>query len=202
MRNLGKPTQEQRNKLAALLDGESSVALSAADKNLLLDKGVILELNANEELIAAGKTNTNVYIVLDGIMRNWVWDYDIEKTVFFCTGGTVLISYYGFALDLEAPSTWEACCKSKVFMLDKNAFMSLVDSSHVFARWFLSNAYMQLAFIEKKNSVIQGKAYDRYISLIKNRPEIIRNVPLKTIASYLGITPQHLSYIRRKYQNQ
>lgn len=76
--------------------------------------------------------------------------------------------------------------------------MSMVNTSHDFARWCLINAYMQLAFINKKNSVIQGKACDRYASLVKNRPEIIRNVPLKIIASYLGITPQHLSYIRRK----
>lgn len=198
MINIGRPTLDQRRKLSGLIDNESSFVLSDADKNILIDKGVVMELRAGEALIVDGEINTNVYIVLDGIMRNWFWNGDIEKTAFFCTEGTLIISCHGFALDLPSPSSWEACCSSRIFMLDKDAFMSMVNTSHDFARWCLINAYMQLAFINKKNSVIQGKACDCYASLVKNRPEIIRNVPLKIIASYLGITPQHLSYIRRK----
>lgn len=198
MKILGQPTQEQRDKLASLIDGESWFALSEADKNRLLDHGVVLELRAGEELISAGNIDTNIYIVVDGVMRNWFWDGGMEKTSFFCTDGTVFISYHGFAFAIPAPNSWEACCPTRVFMLDRETFMSLIDASHDFSRWFLGNAYMQLAFVEKKSNFIQGKAYDRYMSLVRNRPEIIKNVSLKNIASYLGITPQHLSYIRRK----
>ena len=48
--------------------------------------------------------------------------------------------------------------------------------------------------------IIQGPAKERYESILKNRPEIIKNVSLKIIASYLGITPQYLSKLRRNMQ--
>ena len=38
----------------------------------------------------------------------------------------------------------------------------------------------------------------RYKALLSHRPEIIRNVPLKIIASYLGVTPEYLSNLRKK----
>lgn len=47
-------------------------------------------------------------------------------------------------------------------------------------------------------SIKQGDALSRYNKMIADRPEIFKQVPLKIIASYLGITQQHLSRIRRK----
>jgi ribosomal protein L10 len=42
-------------------------------------------------------------------------------------------------------------------------------------------------------------AKERFLSLIENRPEIMANVPLKVIASYLGVTPTYLSRLRKEY---
>lgn len=198
MIKLGKPTQVQRQKLSVLIDNESSFALRDADKDKLLDRGVIIELNQGEELIESGQINTNVYILFDGVMRNWLWEGDIEKTAFFCTEGTLIMSYHAFALGLPSPNYYAACCRSLLFMLSKEDFTDSIRENHNFSQWCLSNAYMQLAFIEKKNSVIAGSAREKYLSLLKNRPEIIRRVPQKIIASYLGITPQYLSLIRSK----
>lgn len=41
-------------------------------------------------------------------------------------------------------------------------------------------------------------AEERYLKLLQNRPSIVRNIPLKYIASYLGIKPETLSRIRKK----
>lgn len=37
---------------------------------------------------------------------------------------------------------------------------------------------------------------ERFDAMIRNRPEIMENVPLRIIASYLGITPQYLSKLK------
>ncbi|GAB4422434.1 MAG: hypothetical protein OHK0039_38460 [Bacteroidia bacterium] len=41
-------------------------------------------------------------------------------------------------------------------------------------------------------------AEERYLHLLDHRPDWIRRIPLKHLASYLGITPESLSRIRRK----
>ena len=47
------------------------------------------------------------------------------------------------------------------------------------------------------NSVFMGNARERYLQILAKRPEIIRHVSLKIIASYLGVTPNYLSNLRR-----
>lgn len=51
---------------------------------------------------------------------------------------------------------------------------------------------------EKKNSLINGDAPERFKSMLRNRPEIFEKVSKKAIASYLGITQQYLSVLLKK----
>ena len=48
-------------------------------------------------------------------------------------------------------------------------------------------------------SMLQETAEERYTSLVTNRPEIFQQVPLKYIASYLGITDSTLSRLRKSF---
>ncbi|MDZ7936228.1 MAG: Crp/Fnr family transcriptional regulator, partial [Emticicia sp.] len=61
------------------------------------------------------------------------------------------------------------------------------------------------SFFELKNhttSMIIDPAKDRYLNLIKEKPAIVQNVPLKQIATYLGITDTSLSRIRKEIANE
>lgn len=55
----------------------------------------------------------------------------------------------------------------------------------------------QIFSLEMKSSLINGTAKERYLALIKNRPDIIQAVPMKTIASYLGVTPSYICHIKQ-----
>ncbi len=50
-------------------------------------------------------------------------------------------------------------------------------------------------------SMVTQTAEQRYLSLLQHHPEIFQNVPLKQIASYLGVTDSSLSRIRRELMN-
>jgi hypothetical protein len=57
-------------------------------------------------------------------------------------------------------------------------------------------------YIEKEkrtNMLASMTAKEKYTELLKNgNPDIIKKIPLKNIASYLGVTPETLSRVRRK----
>ena len=86
--------------------------------------------------------------------------------------------------------------------IGKDNLKELIDSSAEFARWCLGNVQFQLYFFEMKGRIIQGSAKERYEAMMKNRPDIAMRVPLKIIASYLGITPQYLSKLRRELASE
>lgn len=58
--------------------------------------------------------------------------------------------------------------------------------------WFLG----QIWTIERKRTILAGDASERYDALILRRPELIQQVPIKAIASYLGIAETSLSRLR------
>jgi hypothetical protein len=60
---------------------------------------------------------------------------------------------------------------------------------------------MQNAYIREQLRVIQNlsmTAEERYSAFLKKYPQFAQRVPLKQIASYLGITPEFLSVVRKK----
>jgi DNA-binding MarR family transcriptional regulator len=69
----------------------------------------------------------------------------------------------------------------------------------------MGNLFGRLAaeslFLEKSKrelSLLTNTPEQRYLNLFTEHPELIRKIPLKYIASYIGVTPQALSRIRKR----
>lgn len=156
-------------------------------------------LKTGEPLISYGSLNTNVYIIKDGILRLIYFDGTNERTYAFALPGTMIMSFHAYHMRQPAFLQVEACTESTVLKISKREFDALMEESHEFALWICNSSIQQLYFLEMKMSVINGTAKERFISLIKNRPEIMEKVSLKIIASYLGITPEYLSTLKREF---
>lgn len=196
----GKPTQALRERLRELIRKESTYPISDSLIDRLVDSGVVIRLRAGEPITRSGETDPDFYILADGIMRCWHTESEgaVERTSYFGLPGTLCVSYHSYLLGQPSPNNHEACCQCTVVKISKEAVDALVEASAEFSRWLLGNAQFQLYFFEMKGRIIQGPARERYESLLKRRSEIVRKVPLKIIASYLGITPQYLSKLRRQ----
>lgn len=161
-----------------------------------------IHLKNNEPLIPYGKFDNNVYVLSSGIVRVCYFDGDKEKTFGFASPGTIIISYHSFFMRQPSFFQFESCGESVVMKVSKKDFDALIDRSHDFTKWILSLSSGQLYINEYKYSVINGLAKERFVALMKNRPEIMARVPLKTIASYLGVTPAYLSRLKKTFQKK
>ena len=188
-------------KLKELLANECSFRPSGKLLDELLAPAESIELKKNEVLIMSGRLDPNVYIVKSGVMRYSYMNGIREVTFAFALPGSVMIAMHSYYAHLPAFYQIEACCKSTVFKVPQSHYAHLVSSSHEFAQWALRYAQGQLFYLEKKDSVINGNAKERFISLIHTRPEIIEKVALKHIASYLGITQPYLSLLKKQLKN-
>lgn len=152
---------------------------------------------AKQPIICCGKVNTNVYVLKEGIMRRSYMNGDVDCTNGFALPGTTIMSYYSYYQGLPSNHRYEACVDSVVMVITKEDYERLICESHEFARYVNSLLMAQLYHDEMKMSVFSGDAKERYISLMKNRPEILRSVSLGVIASYLGVTQAYLSRLRQ-----
>jgi Mn-dependent DtxR family transcriptional regulator len=59
-----------------------------------------------------------------------------------------------------------------------------------------------LEALSRVESFVLDKPEDRYLKLIAQKPEIIKRVPDKYIASFIGVTPVSLSRIRKRLASQ
>lgn len=192
-------SQPMRARIKELFVMESAPYAVPQDDviNALIDSGRIITLKRGEALISEGDYNPDFYMLIDGIMRKWHWNEDVEVTSAFAMPGTQILDYHCYHGGKNSVGNIEACCKSKLFAVSKDAYDRMLAGSIEFSNWRLQMAYNQLYYMEMKQHVITGDARERYLAMAKTRKEIIQKVPLKIIATYLGITPQYLSYLRK-----
>jgi CRP-like cAMP-binding protein len=156
-----------------------------------------IRLKNKEVLIPYGKIDSSLYVQKDGLLRACYLDGENEKTYGFADAGTVTISYYSYFLNRPSVFKIESCGETTVLKMSKKTVSELIDSSHEFAKWLLSIEAGQLCANEFKHSAIIGTARERYLALIRNRPEIPERVSSKILASYLGVAPPYLSYLKK-----
>jgi CRP-like cAMP-binding protein len=156
-----------------------------------------IRLKNKEVLIPYGKVDSSLYVQKDGLLRACYLDGENEKTYGFSDPGTVAISYHAHFMNRPSVFQIESCGETTVLKMTKKQVEELSDSSHEFTKWLLATRTGQLYNNEFKFAAITGTAKDRYRFLVQNRPEILARVPAQTIASYLGVDPTYLSYLKR-----
>lgn len=168
-----------------------------------LDAMEEIEVKPSCRIIDFGKVCTDVFCVKKGIVRLFHVNDAKETTFGFASPGTIFMSPLSFYLDAPAFLMAETCkTPATLLRMDRATFYSFIDNSEEFARWMFSLASAQICICERKLSLINGTAMERYLAVLKNRPEIIESVTSRVLASYLDITPQHLCRLKQQLRGK
>lgn len=168
--------------------------------DLLLSKGKLRRYAKGDIVIECGKRTDDVFIVHSGIMRFVDMNGDRERTFAFALPGTIFFSKHSFVMQLPSYYQVEACCETELLVIGRDDFWKAAEQSHELALWLLRYAHGELFYQEYKNAAIHnGTAAERYRKMMTDRPAIIENVSQKIIASYLGVTPEYLSKLKREF---
>lgn len=196
-RKIGSKMRDLIKKLI-ISEGFGKITISDELMNDFINAGKLISLKGGEKVIAAGEINPDFYILIEGIMRQWYWNGEQEVTPAFGEPGTQILNFHSYIAGVPSNINIESCCKAKLFWVKRDVYDHFLNNSIEFCNWRLQMAYNQFFYSEERLSAIQEDAYQRYRILLESRPEIVKKVPLKIIATYLGITPQYLSYLRNK----
>lgn len=190
------------SRLTELLKLECDYVLDADIMSEFLGMGYVVSLDKLETLIHAGDYNPNFYIVVDGIMRCWYWNGDREKTAFFSTIPTLFVNYHSYYGGKGSFYSYQACSPTTLLCIRKEDVDAMMLRSHKLALWLLRMTQCQEYYYEVKHAVNLGLTKRKYRSLMETLPHVMREVPLQYIASYLDITPQYLSKLRKEMRDE
>lgn len=146
-----------------------------------------------------GQVHKNIYFILEGAVRTFYRDKNQDDiTSWLLFEGDLAISVYSFYNQAPSFEAMEALEDTWVLVLSYSNLMHLY-SKHMEFNYIgrtLTEAYY-IKSEEKANALRMLTAKERYEQLVKFHPTVLQRVPLRYIASYLGITQSTLSRIRR-----
>jgi CRP-like cAMP-binding protein len=157
----------------------------------------------HDYLIKEGTTAGYYYFLESGFARSYVIDLEGKDiTTKFFSAGDVVIDWHSYFLKSKCREDIQAITPCIAWKITFENFMKLftIEPFREVGRTRLVNNYFELK--NHSVSIIADPAKDRYLNLIKQKPDIMQNVPLKQIATYLGITDTSLSRIRKELANQ
>jgi CRP-like cAMP-binding protein len=151
-------------------------------------------------LLKAGEACKYINYIHHGSLRAFYLNKDgKESTVMFAVADWWVTDMYCFLNNKSAMMYIEALEDSYILQLSKEHLEKLFHKVPKFERFFrilMQNAYTreQLRVIESLSLSVE----QRYDSFLCKYPHIAKTVTQRQIASYLGVTPEHLSTIKKK----
>jgi CRP-like cAMP-binding protein len=178
------------NKHISLDTDEISYFTSLLKEKSVSKRGMILK---------DGQVCKEISFVKSGALRAYYRDKTgKESTIMFAITDWWVTDMFCFVNEQPAMLNIEAIEDSVVLQLLKADLDKLYIKIPKFERFF--RIIMQNAYIREQLRVIQNlslPANERYNLFLSKYPEIVKQVKQKQIASYLGITPEFLSMLRR-----
>lgn len=159
-----------------------------------------IHIKKGDYFLREGKVANHYWFIQSGLVRSYAIDpsgKDISTN--FYAGGDLLIDWPSFFMRQPIRENIQAITDCVCWQLDFNTFQNLFHSIEAFREQGRAN--LVKSYFTLKNhtiSIIADQAKERYLKLIKEKPELSQNVSLKHLASYLGITDTSLSRIRKE----
>ena len=178
---------------------KSIASLNEAEEKAFLSILEVKTFKKKEFLLQEGKVCNKITFVNNGIMRLFYNVEGVENTVQFFFGDSWYTDYASFLTGQPTIENMQALEPCEIVQFKKEDLYKLYDKFPVFdrvGRVMAENAYLAVAALNKMKT--NEDPQERYLNLIKQRREIIKNVPQHYIASYLGIKPESLSRIRKR----
>lgn len=174
--------------------------LSTPSKNLIIDKLEAIRMKKGEILIHDYSPSLYLYFIEEGAVKNYYIDEKGNKQVdWFGFEGDISFSLNAYINMSYIHETTELIEDSLFYRVKISHVKSLYKDHCDWANW--GRCFIESAFIKTVKELDEYKfltAKEKYLALIGNNLNVKERVPLKDIASYLGVSPVTISRLRKE----
>jgi len=184
--------------LLTVIAGDGS--LNEDERALVRSSFVPRALGKGEFFHRAGDVVRRGGFVVRGCLRTYAVDAEGNESILHFSPERAWVGDIQSATT-NTPTPWfvEALEPSDLLTCDLPSFERLIESVPAIARGYRLGLQRSNAARERRIALsLQGSAEDRYRDFLKRQPALARRVPQHMLASYLGMTPETLSRVRRK----
>ena len=179
---------------------DKTIPLTEEERELITSYLTLKKLRKKQYLLQEGDVAKCVAFVEKGALRLYKVNEDAtEHIVQFALEGQFLTDLYSFLTKEPSIYNIDAIEDSELVLISGSASDELRKGSPSYQEFIFqatSEAYIQLE--RRMTSVISLSLEERYKELTENHPNIIQRLPQHMIASYMGLTPETLSRVRKR----
>ena len=159
----------------------------------------IRQLQKGDFLIKAGQVCRHVYFVNHGLLRIFYSFEGKDISIGFVGTGEYTSEYESFLTRQPAAQNIEALTDVEVVELGFDDVQFLYRQYPAFQEFGRKIAEMLFIMLNQRNTALLANSpEDRYRQMIENNSYLLQTVPQYMLASFIGVTPEHLSRIRKK----
>jgi len=156
-------------------------------------------LKKKELLLKEGQVCNFIAFVNSGILREYSFLNGKEATLDFVEDNKFISDYQSFIMEVPSKQYLEALTDVDLLIFRKNDINSLYDKYKIwerFGRLIIERIFCQVE--QERKMIISTSNEEQYREFVAAYPQLLQKVPQYYIASYLGISPEHLSRLRKK----
>lgn len=156
-------------------------------------------LKKGEFLLREGQVCNHVSFINKGAFRVYNVVNDEEYTQYFAFENQYITDYKSFLTRQPARDNIVTLENAELIQLDYNSMQRLYETYPVwqkYGRLIAEHVFIETA--ERTQSLLMKTPEERYLQLVQHQPQVLGRVPLKYIASFIGVTPEALSRIRKR----
>ena len=179
---------------------EASMSLSAEQEELVSNCFQPIVTRRGQLLLSQGAIAKDIFFVVKGYLRIFVSDEaGNEATRFLIFEGQIGTAFPSFILQQPSEAAIQSPEPAELFALSyhhRQKLHRLIPGWETMDRLAIEKEY--IAAIRRIESLITMDSKDRYKILLEQHPGMIRRLPAKTVADWLGISQETLSRLKGK----
>jgi len=174
------------------------MGFSADELEEIYNSFTLREFKKHDYFIEAGQISQLLGFIESGMFQYYVVKKGEIKTTFVSVENNFVVSLHSFASGTSSLEYVKALSDVEVYIISKADLKILIDKIGKFKDFNITLVESKICRISGRlHSLIVLSGDQRYEKMLNEEPHLLQQIPLQYLASMLGVTPRHLSRIRK-----
>lgn len=158
----------------------------------------VLTLKKNELFVRETEICSYFCFIESGILQHSIEILNEEKTTYLALRNSVTTSLSSFLFEKPSRKNIKAIVDCKLWVVDLKTFKELIENNKAFHQFYYNVIEKQICLIDDyRIDLLTLTPEERYKKLLTTEPELLQEVPLHYLSSFLGISSRHMSRVRK-----